>query len=125
MRLLLDTHIFLWWVNGDSKLSKTAKKIILDAAEVFVSSASIWEACIKAKAGKLKFEVEKLPEAIIDSSFVELPITIKHAVAVCHLPDIHRDPFDRILIAQAICEPLQFLTADTLLQPYSDLVKII
>lgn len=125
MRILLDTHIFLWWVNGDSKLSKNAKATISNAAEAYISSASIWEACIKAKIGKLDFDIEQLAEAITESGFLELAVTAKHAVGVCKLPDIHRDPFDRILIAQAICEPLQFLTADKLLQHYTDLVKIV
>lgn len=125
MRILLDTHIFLWWLNNDPKLSKKTKTIILAATEVYISSASIWEACIKVKIGKLEFQVEKLAEAITESGFLELSITAKHAVATYKLSDIHSDPFDRILIAQAISEPLQFLTADKLLAPYTDLVKVI
>jgi PIN domain nuclease of toxin-antitoxin system len=125
MRILLDTHIFLWRLSNDQKLSKNTKNIILAAKEVYVSSASIWEACIKIKIGKLEFQVEQLAEAITESGFLELPITAKHTVATSKFPDIHRDPFDRILIAQAICEPLQFLTADKLLESYTDLVKVI
>ena len=125
MRILLDTHIFLWWLNNDPKLSKKTKTIILAATEVYISSASIWEACIKVKIGKLEFQVEKLAEAITESGFLELPITAKHTVGTYKLSDIHNDPFDRILIAQAICEPLQFLTADKLLASYTDLVKVI
>ncbi len=125
MHILLDTHIFLWWLNNDSKLSKNTKTMILSAAEVYVSSASIWEACIKVKIGKLEFQVEKLAQAVSESGFLELPITAQHAVGTWKLPDIHHDPFDRILIAQAICEPLQFLTADKLLESYSELVKVV
>lgn len=125
MHILLDTQVFLWWLNNDLKLSKNAKTMILAATEVYVSSASIWEACIKVKMGKLEFQIEKLAEAVNKSGFLELPITAKHAIGTYELPDIHRDPFDRILIAQAICEPLQFLTADKLLKSYSELVKVI
>lgn len=125
MRILLDTHVFLWWVDGDSKLLKSAKALILNASEVYVSSASIWEACIKLKLGKLDADIEKLANAIIESGFLELPVTVRHAVGVYELPDLHRDPFDRILIAQAMGEPLQFLTADKMLEPYTDLVKVI
>jgi len=125
MRILLDTHIFLWWVRGESKLSKIAKASILNAAEVYISSASIWESSIKAKLGKLSVDIEELAASITASGFLELPITAKHAATVYHLPDIHRDPFDRLLIAQAICEPLQLLTFDKTLEPYTDLVKVV
>jgi len=125
MRLLLDTHIFLWCVKGDRRCSKAVQTKILHASEVYVSSASIWEAAIKIKLKKLDVNVAELVEAISKSGFLELPITAYHAAAICHLPDIHRDPFDRILIAQAITEPLTFLTADTTLRNYSDLVEVI
>ena len=125
MRILLDTHIYLWWVKGDNKLSQAAKAIILNAADVYVSSASIWEVCIKTKLGKLEANVDELVEAIDGSGFSELPITAKHASEVYRLPHLHRDPFDRILISQAISEPLRFLTADETLQAYTDLVEII
>lgn len=125
MRLLLDTHIFLWAIKNDRRLSKATRSRILNASEVFVSSASIWEAVIKIKLKKLDADVDQMVEAIVASGFVELPITARHAAAVCHLPDIHRDPFDRLLIAQAISEPLTFLTADAALKNYSDLVTIV
>jgi PIN domain nuclease of toxin-antitoxin system len=124
MRLLLDTHIFLWCIKDDRRLSKTTRSKILHASEVYISSASIWEATIKIKLKKLDANIEKLVEAIDESGFLELPITPRHAIAANHLPAIHRDPFDRILIAQAISEPLTFLTADTLLHNYSDLVEV-
>ncbi len=124
MRILLDTHLYLWWINGESKLSKLLKNTILEANEVYVSSASIWEASIKAKLGKLNVNIEELVSSIESSGFLELPITARHAAAVYQLPDLHRDPFDRILITQAICEPLQFLTLDQSLKGYSELVKV-
>ena len=125
MRLLLDTHVFLWAIKNDRRLSKSTRSRILNASDVYVSSASIWEVAIKVKLKKLDADVDQIVEAILESGFMELPVTARHAAAVCHLPDIHRDPFDRILIAQAISEPLTFLTADAELKNYSDLVGLV
>ncbi len=125
MRMLLDTHIFLWWIKGDAKLSKTVRSRILHASEIYISSASIWELVIKIKLKKLNADINQIVESIGESGFLELPITSSHAVAVSTLPDIHRDPFDRLLIAQAISEPLILLTADVTLKDYSDLIEII
>ncbi|MBS0615021.1 MAG: type II toxin-antitoxin system VapC family toxin [Verrucomicrobia bacterium] len=125
MKLLLDTHVFLWWIKGDRRLPKNTKSKISQAEDVFVSSASIWEATIKIKLKKLDVDVNRMVNAITESGFAQLPILVEHAAAVSRLPDIHRDPFDRILIAQAIVEPLTFLTADAELKSYSELVEII
>lgn len=125
MRILLDTHIYLWWLQDNPKLSKAGRDSIVSASEVYVSSASIWEATIKAGIGKLEVDVQQLVTEIDNSGFQELPISAKHAATVARLPDIHRDPFDRILIAQALCEPLRLLTADSILRGYSELVEII
>ncbi|MEI8124338.1 MAG: type II toxin-antitoxin system VapC family toxin [Parachlamydiaceae bacterium] len=125
MRLLIDTHVFLWCVNNDRKLTKKARSKILDADEVYVSAASIWEATIKIRLKKLDADVDALVEAITKSGFLELPITARHASAVNRLKDIHRDPFDRILIAQATVEPLIFLTADNGLANYSNIIEVI
>jgi PIN domain nuclease of toxin-antitoxin system len=126
MRLLLDTHVYLWCVKDDSKLSKIARTLILEAIEVYVSSVSIWEASIKAKLGRLDVNIASLTASISKSGFLELPLTTKHVAEVHQLPAIHKDPFDRILIAQAMSEPLKFLTADEKLREYSsDLVEII
>jgi PIN domain nuclease of toxin-antitoxin system len=125
MRLLLDTRIYLWWLADHPSLSKAARNLIVDATDVYVSSASIWEASIKTGIGKLDADVDELADEISNSGFLELPITAKHAAAVRALPDIHRDPFDRILVAQALCEPLRFLTNDSLLKGYSELVEVI
>jgi PIN domain nuclease of toxin-antitoxin system len=125
MRLLLDTHVYLWWLQDHSKLSKEGRSMIVAASEVYVSSASIWEATIKSGIGKLEVDVTKLVTEIVNSGFQELQISAKHAAMVARLPDIHRDPLDRILIAQAMCEPLRFLTADRALKAYSELVEII
>lgn len=92
---------------------------------MYISSASIWEATIKASIGKLEVDVNQLVFEIVNSGFQELPISPKHAAMVAQLPDIHRDPFDRILVAQALCEPLRLLTADAMLGQYSELVETI
>lgn len=125
MRILLDTHVFLWYTKSDRKLTAKSRDIIQNAAEVYVSSASIWEATIKVRLGKLDVKIDDLVKAISSSGFLELSITTEHAAAIDRLSDLHRDPFDRILLAQAITEPLTFLTADELLKDYSKLVIII
>lgn len=125
MRLLLDTHVFLWYIKADRRITAKSRPMIQNAQEVYVSSASIWEATIKARLGKLDVNIDDLVKAIPASGFLELPITAEHAAATNQLSDLYRDPFDRILLAQAITEPLTFLTADKLLKAYSSLVTII
>ena len=122
MRLLLDTHIYLWSVTDARKLSKAARKLILEAEEVYVSSASIWETSIKAGLGKLDADVDMLVTEIEASGFLELPVRAIHAALVRNLPDIHGDPFDRLLVAQALSEPLRVVTSDGHLSKYTDLV---
>lgn len=123
MNLLLDTHVFIWAVDDDPRLSAAAWTMIEEADSVYVSSASIWEAIIKYQLGKLKVDPDRLIDAVAESGFLELSITMRHAAAVTYLPPIHRDPFDRLLLAQAISEPLHFLTADDKLPQYSELVR--
>jgi PIN domain nuclease of toxin-antitoxin system len=122
VRILLDTHVFLWWLQDHPNLSDAARTRIVTATDVFVSSASIWEAAIKVGIGKLEVDIDQLVAEIDNSGFRELPVLARHAAMVTRLPDIHRDPFDRILVAQALCEPLWLLTADSLLSGYSELV---
>lgn len=122
MRLLLDTQIYLWYLADSRKLSKRARSEITAAIEVFVSAASIWEAAIKAGIGKLNVVAGDLVAGIRASGFSELPVSALHAARVTGLPHHHRDPFDRLLVAQAMYEPLHLLTADVVLKQYSDLV---
>ena len=122
MRLLLDTHIYLWVLMDSRKLSTAARKLIREADDVFISAVSIWEAAIKAGLGKLDVDIDKLVSEIHASGFVELPVRAAHAAAVRRLPEIHADPFDRLLIAQATTEPLRLLTSDDNLAGYSELV---
>jgi PIN domain nuclease of toxin-antitoxin system len=125
MRILLDTHIYLWWLTDSPKLSTAARNTIETATDVYISSVSIWEAGIKISAGKLEADIDDLIEGIQENRFIELPITAKHSKQAAQLPDIHRDPFDRILIAQTLCEPLRLLTADEQVAKYSELVDLV
>ena len=96
MRLLLDTHILLWWLADAPGLPSQADVLIADSAnEVFVSPMSLWEIASKARLGKLTADVAEVRTAALASGFVPLPFTVEHAVAVARLPDHHRDPFDR------------------------------
>jgi PIN domain nuclease of toxin-antitoxin system len=122
MRLLLDTHVYLWWLADAPALGKAARERIMKAEAVFVSAASIWESVIKIGIGKLQADPDELLRGIGESGFESLPVTPEHAAALMRLADHHKDPFDRILLSQAITEPLYFLTADKALEAYSDLV---
>ena len=118
MRLLIDTQIFIWAVIDSDYLSESARRIILDATEVFVSAASIWEIAIKCKIGKLEGDPRVFATAIVESGFHELVISARHACMVNELPLYHRDPFGRLLVAQALFEPFRLLTADKKLAQY-------
>jgi PIN domain nuclease of toxin-antitoxin system len=122
MRLLLDTQVFVWITQDSPRLSKAARALILEATEVYVSAASIWEIAIKAGLGKIEADPQRMAQAIEESGFSELPVTAQHAAGVALLPEHHKDPFDRLLIAQALAEPLRLLSSDSQLVPYSDLV---
>lgn len=122
MKILLDTHVFLWLNADDPKLTPSARKVINQAEEVHVSSVSFWELAIKISRGDLTADLEELKSALYANAFQLLPITVEHACATAALPWHHRDPFDRMLAAQAICEPLRLLTADRKLEAYTDLV---
>jgi PIN domain nuclease of toxin-antitoxin system len=122
MRLLLDTHVLLWVMADDPSLSPEVRATIGKAEVVYASAVSIWEVGIKASLGKLKIDQVRFMERLQEAGFEPLNITWEHAAAVRHLPDIHRDPFDRMLIAQAVSEPLRLMTADKVLAQYSELV---
>ena len=122
MRHLIDTHIYLWCLTDSRKLTEKARKLIADVQDVYVSSASIWEASIKVGLGKLDADINLMVREIEANGFQELPVRASHAALACDLPDIHKDPFDRMLIAQALSEPLRLLTADGYLGSYTDLV---
>lgn len=111
MSLLLDTHVVLWWLADDPALADDIKDRLDHERDVYVSSATIWEVAIKQALGKLP-EPARLPERIMESGFNPLPISFDHAIAAGRLPMIHRDPFDRMLIAQARSEGLTLVTGD-------------
>ncbi len=125
MRVLLDTHIFLWAVAGSPSLKAGARRQIESAEAAYVSAASIWEIAIKARLGKIEADADELVAAIGQSGFIELPVRAAHAAGVARLPPLHNDPFDRLLVAQAMTEPLRLLTADPLLVQYSELVMLV
>lgn len=122
MKLLLDTRIFLWLNADDPKLSKQARRFIDEAQEIFVSSVVFWELAIKIGRGELAADPDELKRALYANSFTVLPVSIEHACASATLPWHHKDPFDRMLVAQAMTEPLRLLTVDRQLAPYTDLV---
>jgi len=117
VRLLLDTHVVLWWLTDDPTLSEEVKTLIDEEPEAYVSPATVWEVTIKHALGKIK-QPPDLPERIRDSDFRELPIRFDHAIAAGRLPMIHRDPFDRMLVAQAQCDDLTLVTRDPRIQKY-------
>ena len=125
MRLLLDTHTFLWAVAGSPLLKAATRRLIESADEVYVSAASLWEVAIKARLGKIEADPDELVAAIELSGFIELPVRASHAAAVARLAMHHTDPFDRLLVAQAVAEPLKLVTADAVLARYSDLVVLV
>ena len=122
MNLLLDTHVLLWWLGDPDKLRAPARKAIADPRNsVYISATSAWEIAIKIATGKLSVPPDAsswLPQAVHASHFTPLPITIEHALGVEHLPRHHADPFDRLLISQAVAEHLTLVTADPQLEPY-------
>lgn len=125
MRLLLDTHILYWWFYEPDKLSSVALNSVKEADEVFYSSASLWEIAIKSRLGQIKADPEQMLHWIEQNDFIELPIFARHTLLVSSLPLHHSDPFDRILISQAMCEPLHLVTTDAQLKPYSELVIVV
>lgn len=122
MRLLLDTHILLWLMQDSRRLSRRARSLLLSAAEVYVSAANIWEIAIKFRLGKIKEDAEVVVEKLDAAGLLPLDVAFRHATATAKLPLLHGDPFDRLLMAQAITEPMQLLTADNRLAAYSELV---
>lgn len=116
MNLLLDTHVLIWWDEG-RKLSAGARRAIKDADVVYVSAASAWEVAIKIGLGRLR-PSRTVEQATLESGFLELPVTFRHAEGVVALPAHHRDPFDRLLIAQAGIEDLTLVTRDPVFARY-------
>ncbi|MGV7210838.1 type II toxin-antitoxin system VapC family toxin [Oxalobacteraceae bacterium A2-2] len=128
MKILLDTHLLLWAANQPSRLPAAAAVLINDPKnELMFSAASIWEVAIKSSQGRPTFTVDAyvLWKNLLQSAYLALPVTSSHAVATGQLPAIHKDPFDRILVAQAVTEGLTLLTKDRVLGLYPGPVRII
>ena len=116
-RLLLDTHVFLWWKLADPRLRDNTISAIAEADVVFISAASAWEVAIKSSIGKLTLDAD-FAAGVDASGFERLPIGFEHAAEILTLPRHHNDPFDRLLIAQARVERLTLVTHDALFRPY-------
>ena len=125
MKLLLDTHILLWVMRDADELTARARDLIDDADEVYVSTISLWEAAIKASVGKLPIGPDRVESGALRAGFLPLHVTWAHALTLQHLPLHHRDPFDRMLVAQAISEPMHFMTHDAGLARYTPLVTVV
>ena len=126
MKLLLDTQLLLWAASQPERLSARAKRQLNDPEnELLFSAVSLWEIAIKSGLGRDDFRVEPrvLRRALLDNGYVELPITSEHAVNIDALPTIHKDPFDRLLLSQALVEGITLLTADAQLARYRGPVR--
>jgi len=122
MKILVDTHAFLWLITGNERLSKTAKEIFLDPENsLFISAASLWEICIKMNQGKLSLKsgwLEIIRDEMKVNAIQWLPVEMAQCAQHANLPFHHRDPFDRMLIAQAMVEDIQLLSSDSRLSDY-------
>ena len=128
MRVLLDTHLLLWAVASSERLSSEARSLLEDpGTDAFYSAASLWEIAIKATLRRKDFRVD-LPlmhSALSVMGLTELPVTSEHAMRVTELPPVHRDPFDRMLVAQSLVEPMVLLTNDAILARYGPFVRVV
>lgn len=129
MKLLIDTHIALWSVLGNDRLSREADRLMHDASAVYVSVVTIWEIAIKHALRRKRHDAivvsgGQATRLFDQAGFAILPITAAHAAAIDDLPPLHGDPFDRMLMAQALSEPMRLLTHDARLKAYSELVTV-
>ena len=128
MKILLDTHLLLWAASGAKQLSNAARTLIEEPfSEIFFSAASLWEIVIKQSLERDDFQVDSriLRRELLDNGYIELPITSEHTLAVSDLPLIHKDPFDRILIAQSKVEGILLLTSDLIVAQYSGSIRLV
>jgi len=126
MKLLLDTQILLWAAGQPQRLSAAARRLLQTPTnELFFSAASFWEIAIKNTLGRGDFRVEPrvLRRGLLDNGYIELPVTSQHAVSIDTLPPLHKDPFDRLLLAQALSEGITLVTGDAQLSQYSGPIR--
>ena len=127
MKVLLDTHMLLWAANEPGLIPKAALNLINNSEnELLFSAASLWEVVIKSSLGRDDFKVDArlLRRGLLDNGYIELPITSEHAVTVDGLPPHHKDPFDRILVAQALAEGVMLITTDRKLEAYLGSIRV-
>ena len=128
MKFLLDTHLLLWAAGQPNRLSKASRKLIDNPAnELLFSAASIWEVASKSGLGRTDFQANPrlLRRGLLDNGYTELPVLSDHVVAIDTLPPIHKDPFDRLLLAQVIVEGITLLTADSVVAKYPGPVRLV
>lgn len=126
MKLLLDTHLLLWAAGQPERLSATARSLIENEENLLLfSAASLWEVTIKSDLARADFRVDPrlLRRALVDNGYLELPVTHRHVMSLKGLPPLHRDPFDRMLVAQSIAEGIALVTTDPVVARYEGLVK--
>lgn len=125
VKLIVDTHIFFWWLEGDRRLTKHCRELIQRNEDVLVSIVSIWELAIKVSQCKLRLNVADFELQMEKNGFQLLPVTFQHAVEYSHLPLHHGDPFDRMLVAQSVTEGARLLTHDSNLSAYGAFVLVV
>jgi PIN domain nuclease of toxin-antitoxin system len=126
--VLLDTHLLLWAAAGSDRLPDAARRLIEDRSNLLLfSAASLWEIAIKSGLGREDFQIDVrlLYRSLLDAGYVELPVTGSHAAAITSLPPIHRDPFDRILVAQALTDHLRLVTSDETVARYGAAIHLV
>lgn len=127
MSILLDTHLLIWLIAASERLPATAREAVENSNnQLFFSAASIWELAIRQSTGRARLELppELLHRQLLDNSFEEVPVTAKHGLAVCRLEQIHKDPFDRVLIAQAMSEGMLLLTSNETIARYNGPIRL-
>jgi len=124
VRLLVDTHLLIWWLAGKSLPARAAELIRDPANQVYASAASVWEVAIKVSLGKIRINPDEFIAALREGGFQELAVTGRHAARVAQLPKHHRDPFDRLLVAQSLAEAMLLLTQDQPLAAYGPSVLV-
>jgi len=124
-QFLLDTNALLWFFWGSGRIDSVKYLIESEDSEVFFSSISLWEIALKLRTGKIKIDIEELYIFAIEHAFLELPVSSSYIKAYLELPNFHKDPFDHMLLAQAITSPMRLITGDSQLADYSSLVMVI
>jgi PIN domain nuclease of toxin-antitoxin system len=128
VKLLADSHILLWAASSPGRLSETAKAFLIDPEnELYFSAANIWEIAVKSALGRTDFQTNpiRLQQGLLENGYHEIPILSAHGIAAARLPPLHKDPFDRILIAQAASEEMLLLTSDVTLAKYQGPVRLV